>query len=105
MLIQEAPALRMLDVWIATGCAALALLGCHRSRSVLSVSTPSVCAFPPPLKEAGLVSSTASTPFRPSGCRVLDICPGWSHERRHVIGRLRRHLGCSATNRACIWRI
>ena len=39
----------MLDVWIVTGCAALALLGCHRSRSVVSVSTPSVCTLPPPL--------------------------------------------------------
>ena len=69
----------MLDVWIVTGCAALALLGCHRSRSVVSVSTPSVCTLPPPENEAGLVSSTASTPFWPSGCRVLDICPDWSH--------------------------
>ncbi len=47
-LIQGASALSMLDVWIVTGCAVLALLGCHRSRSVVSVSTPSVCALPPP---------------------------------------------------------
>ena len=74
-----ADALTMLDVWMATGCAALALFGCHRSRTVVSVSTPSVCGFPPPLKQAGLVSSSASTPFCSSDCRALDIRPDRSH--------------------------
>ena len=72
-------ALTMLEVWRLIGCAAAALFGCHRSRFVVSVSTPSVCALPAPvLHEAGFVISTASTPFWASGW-LPNICTDLLH--------------------------